>query len=62
MKLSKREWKRIRNTALLNIAAPDLLETLKAAMEAIRYFHEHEGAEDLLKAARAAIAKAEEGE
>lgn len=39
-------------------AAPDLLAALEQALEAIEYMDEREGCPDLLKTARAAIAKA----
>jgi hypothetical protein len=44
--------------AWLIAAAPDLLEVLEKALEAIEYFNDHEGCPALLGAAKAAIAKA----
>jgi hypothetical protein len=40
-------------------AAPDLLAALEAALTAVEYYHEHEGAENLLDQVRAAIEKAQ---
>lgn len=44
--------------AHLFAAAPDLLEALENALEAIEYYHDHEGCPSLLTGAKAAIAKA----
>jgi len=44
--------------AHLFAAAPDLLEALENALEAIEYYHDHEGSPSLLTAAKSAIAKA----
>jgi hypothetical protein len=44
--------------AALMAAAPDLLAALEAALEAVEYYDEREGAGCLLDQARAAIAKA----
>lgn len=44
--------------ARLMAAAPDLLAALKDALSAVEYYDEHEGAEETLKAVRAALSKA----
>ena len=41
--------------------APDLLAALEAALEAVEYYDEREGAEKTLRQVRAAIAKATGG-
>jgi hypothetical protein len=46
------------SNAHLIAAAPDLLAALEAALEAVEYYDEREGAGCLLDQARAAIAKA----
>jgi hypothetical protein len=45
--------------ARLIAAAPEMLAALEYALEAVDYYHEHEGASEMRKAVRAAIAKAE---
>jgi len=44
--------------AQLFAAAPELLEVLEKALEAIEYYNDHEGSPTLLSAAKTAIAKA----
>jgi hypothetical protein len=41
--------------------APDLLAALEAALTAVEYYHEHEGAEETMRQVRDAIAKATGG-
>lgn len=45
----------------LAAAAPELLTALEAALVAVEYYHDHEGAEELLAQVRDAIAGAKGG-
>ena len=49
------------SNARLIASAPDLLAALEAALEAVEYYDEREGAEKTLRQVRAAIAKANGG-
>ena len=56
--LNDEQWQQMIN---LIDAVPDLLAALEAALEAVEYYDEREGAEKTLRQVRAAIAKATGG-
>ena len=47
--------------AILISSAPELLAALEAAVTAVEYYHEHEGAEETMRQVRDAITKATGG-
>ena len=49
------------SNAHLIAAAPEMLAALEAALEAVEYYHDHEGAEETMKQVRDAIATATGG-
>lgn len=56
--LTDEQWQQVID---LIAAAPEMLAALEAALEAVEYYHDHEGAEETIKQVRDAIALATGG-